>query len=234
MSAEAQHINSPDYPRKISILGATGSIGDSTLKIIRENRDKFELQAITAQNNAKKLIEIAKEFQPKFVSIGNEKHYQTLKDELAGYDIEIAAGEQSICDAARFATDMVVAAIVGISGLSPTLFAISEGYDIALANKECLVAAGELVANSCALSGSNLLPVDSEHNAIFQAIDGWQFDKISKITLTASGGPFLNYELNDFDNITPEQAVKHPKWSMGAKISVDSATMMNKGGVRAD
>ena len=216
-------------PRKISILGVTGSIGKSTLNIIRQHQQQFELQAITAQNNIAGLIEIAKEFRPKMVAIGNESHYAELKSALAGSDIEVAAGEQSLCEAGAYDADMVVAAIVGVAGLNPTMAAIAKGYDIALANKECLVSAGELVTAACERSGSKLLPVDSEHNAIFQVLDQKQTSKVEKLTLTASGGPFRGYTLKQLENVTPEQAVAHPRWDMGAKISVDSASMMNKG-----
>lgn len=214
--------------RRISILGSTGSIGSSTLDIISQHRETFCVEVLTAQSNAAKLIEQAKRFKPKAVVIGDEAHHQTVKDALAGDEIEVMAGEAALCEAASRQADLVMAAIVGAAGLRPTLAAIQTGATIALANKECLVCAGELMLQACRTSGSQLLPVDSEHNAIFQVIDFDQPEQIAKLTLTASGGPFRDFSPQQLASITPAQAVAHPNWSMGAKISVDSATMMNK------
>jgi 1-deoxy-D-xylulose-5-phosphate reductoisomerase len=214
--------------RRISILGSTGSIGCSTLDVISQQPDAFEMVALTAQNNAAKLIEQAKKFQPKAVVIGDEAHYETVKDALAATDIDVSAGAQALCDAAARPADLVMAAIVGVAGLNPTMAAIKTGASIAFASKECLVCAGDLMMDACKQSGSTLLPVDSEHNAIFQVFDFDQPDKIAKLTLTASGGPFRNHTAAQLASVTPEQAVAHPNWDMGAKISVDSATMMNK------
>jgi 1-deoxy-D-xylulose-5-phosphate reductoisomerase len=207
--------------RRISILGSTGSIGCSTLDVISQQPDAFEMVALTAQNNAAKLIEQAKKFQPKAVVIGDEAHYETVKDALAATDIDVSAGAQALCDAAARPADLVMAAIVGVAGLNPTMAAIKTGASIAFASKECLVCAGDLMMDACKQSGSTLLPVDSEHNAIFQVFDFDQPDKIAKLTLTASGGPFRNHTAAQLASVTPEQAVAHPNWDMGAKISVD-------------
>ncbi len=214
--------------RRVSILGSTGSIGTSTLDVISQQPDAFEVVTLTAQRNAAKLIEQARQFKPKAVVIGDETQYQTVKDALAGSAIDVSAGTQALCEATAHPADMFMAAIVGVAGLKPTMAAIKTGASIAFASKECLVCAGDLMMDACTQSGSTLLPVDSEHNAIFQVFDFDQPDKVAKLTLTASGGPFRNHSAAQLANVTPEQAVAHPNWDMGAKISVDSATMMNK------
>lgn len=219
----------PATPKRISILGSTGSIGQSTIDILQQDFERYQIQALTAYDNVELLIEQAKELNPSHVVIGNEAHYQTLKNALSGLNIEVSAGDSAICDAASIPADWTMAAIVGSAGLRPTLKAIEQGNSIAFASKECLVCAGELMMQACTQSGATLLPVDSEHNAIFQVFDFEQADQVDYITLTASGGPFRTTSIEQLATITPEQAVAHPNWDMGAKISVDSATMMNKG-----
>lgn len=215
---------------RVSILGATGSIGQTTLSILRTNPHRFTCAALTAQNNVSKLVEAAQEFQPEMAVIGDETLYSGLKDALAGTGIRAAAGREGLKEAASLDSDIVMSAIVGMAGLEPTLAAIEKGTKVALANKESLVAGGELLLNACKKASCNLIPVDSEHHAIFQLL-GEHTDKgsIEKITLTASGGPFLGWTEGELATVTPSQAVRHPNWSMGAKISVDSATLMNKG-----
>lgn len=215
--------------RRVTILGATGSIGDSTLRVIAQHPERFSIAALTAQNNAEKLIALARQFRPGLVAIGNAAHYTTVHAALKPLGITVLAGAEGIEDAAKVPADITIAAIVGAAGLLPTLRAMEQGASVALANKEALVCAGSLVMELCATHGTQLLPVDSEHNAIFQVLAGEHHSAVEKITLTASGGPLLHHPLDAFDAVTPEMAVNHPRWSMGAKISVDSATMMNKG-----
>ncbi len=216
-------------PKSLTILGATGSIGSSTLRIVRAHPKRFQVAVLTAQDNVESLIEIAREFRPKLAVIGNAKYYIALQQGLAGLDIEVAAGQAAILDAVARPSDMVVAAIVGTAGLAPVMTAIKRGATIALANKESLVAAGMLVMNAAVRYGAVLLPVDSEHNAIFQIYHARDNAYLDKITLTASGGPLRTWSVDALQRVTPAQAVAHPNWSMGAKISVDSATLMNKG-----
>jgi 1-deoxy-D-xylulose-5-phosphate reductoisomerase len=215
--------------KKISILGATGSIGQSTLDLVAKNRDRFECVALTAQENVGDLARAAKEFGASMAVIGNEARYAELKDALAGTNIAVAAGTSGLIEAAAADAALVMSAIVGAAGLKPTLKAIERGATIALANKETLVSAGPVVQRALAKSGAKLLPVDSEHNAIYQVFDAAQPHTVTKVILTASGGPFRDHTRAQMAAMTPAQAVKHPKWSMGAKISVDSATLMNKG-----
>ncbi len=208
--------------KTIGILGATGSIGDSTLDLIRHHKDKFDVVYLTAGSNVEKLITLTQEFNPQYVAIANEdKHDQFAQ---ACPNVEIV----SVAEAGSISVDVCVAAIVGVVGLVPTLNAIKNGNQVAFASKECLVAAGDLMMNAVRASGAKLLPVDSEHNAIYQVFDKSQRDHINRLIITASGGPFLNKPWNTMVNATVEQAVAHPTWSMGAKISVDSATLMNK------
>ena len=216
-------------PRRVSILGATGSIGDSSLRVIAEHPERFTITALTAQNNAEKLIALAQRFRPTLVAIGNEAHYASVHSALKPLGITVLAGARGVEEAASAPADISIAAIVGAAGLLPTLRAIEQGASVALANKEALVCAGELVMKLCATHGTMLLPIDSEHNAIFQVLAAEHRARVEKITLTASGGPLLNHPLTQFDAVTPEMAINHPRWNMGAKISVDSATMMNKG-----
>jgi 1-deoxy-D-xylulose-5-phosphate reductoisomerase len=216
-------------PRRVSILGATGSIGDSSLRVIAEHPERYQIAALTAQDNAEKLIALAQHYHPQAVAIGNEAQFSTVRNALKPLGIAVFAGAKGIEEAARIEADITVAAIVGAAGLIPTLRAIEQGGSVALANKESLVCAGELVLQACTTHGTKLLPIDSEHNAIFQVLATEHRAQVEKITLTASGGPLLRTPLKALKDITPEQAVKHPRWNMGAKISVDSATMMNKG-----
>ena len=212
-------------PRRVSVLGATGSIGDSTLRVIAEHTGMYRIAALTAQDNAEKLIGLARQFTPQLVAIGNKAHYQTVKDALAPLGITVTTDVE---EAAQLECDISVCAIVGAAGLLPTLRAIEQGNHVALANKEALVCAGSLMLQACARHGTKLVPIDSEHNAIFQVLNGTT-SQVEKITLTASGGPLLTRPLNTFSTVTVNEAVSHPRWSMGAKISVDSATMANKG-----
>lgn len=215
-------------PRKVSILGSTGSVGRSTLDLIRANRARFDVVALTAQNNVQLLAEQARETGAQLAVIGNPEHYQALKTALSGTGTEAAAGAAAIVDAAARPAGWIMAAIVGIAGLRPTLAAVGQGTVVALANKESLVCAGPLMMAEVLRNGTTLLPVDSEHNAVFQVFDPAQRAQVRRVILTASGGPFLRRPLEELAGVTPEQALKHPTWSMGAKISVDSATMMNK------
>lgn len=219
--------------RRISILGATGSVGVNTLDLIdhanRHERACFEVVALTSYNNVALLAEQAIRFSADFAAIANRDHLPALREKLAGTGIICEGGPQAIIEAAAQPADRVMAAIVGAAGLSPVLAAAEQGMDIAIANKECLVCAGDLLVQKMARSGGKLLPVDSEHNAIFQVFDFERPERVTRLILTASGGPFWNVSRAEMAEVTPKQAVAHPNWSMGAKISVDSATMMNKG-----
>jgi 1-deoxy-D-xylulose-5-phosphate reductoisomerase len=215
--------------RSISIFGATGSVGLSTLDLVRQHKDQYAILALTANGQAAELAKLAIEFNAKLAVVADPAAYPALKEALAGTGIEAAAGEDALTAAAQMGADWTMAAIVGCAGLKPTLAAIEMGKTVALANKEALVSAGELMMAAVAHSGATLLPVDSEHNAIFQCLGGGRIDQVRKITLTASGGPFRLFTLDQMRSVTPAQAVAHPNWDMGAKISVDSATMMNKG-----
>ena len=215
--------------RRISVLGATGSIGASTLDLVRRNRADWQVVALTANGNAAQLAALAREFGAKIAVVADESALPTLQEALAGSGIEAAGGAGALVEAARVEADLTVAAIVGCAGLAPTMAAIEQGRTVALANKEALVSAGEVMTAAVARHKTTLLPVDSEHNAIFQCLSGNRVEDVRWVTLTASGGPFRDWTLEQLHTATPAQAVKHPNWSMGAKISVDSATMMNKG-----
>ncbi len=215
--------------RKISILGSTGSVGESTIDLVLREPEAYDVVALTANTSWEKLAEQAKTLKPQLVALADPSGYKALKEALAGTDIRVSAGVEALSEAAAEPSDWVMAAIVGAAGLRPTLEAVKRGTIVALANKECLVSAGALFMDAVADHGATLLPVDSEHNAIFQVFDFKQKDRIEKIILTASGGPFRSWSAQAMKSVTPEQAVAHPNWSMGAKISVDSATMMNKG-----
>lgn len=215
--------------RSISIFGATGSVGLSTLDLIRANRDDYRVIALTANGNCDDLARLAHEFDAEIAVCADGNAYDGLKAALSGSRTKAAAGEAALIEAARMDADWIMAAIVGTAGLQPTLAAIEQGNTVALANKESLVSAGELMMAAVERSGATLLPVDSEHNAIFQCLQGGRIDQVRKITLTASGGPFRAFTSEQMAAVTPQQAVAHPNWDMGAKISVDSATMMNKG-----
>ena len=215
--------------RKIAILGATGSIGKSTLDLVERNPDSFSVTSVTAATNADALAEIARRTRAKFAVIADEDRFEELQQRLAGSDCRAAAGEGALIEAATDDSELVIAAIVGCAGLKPAMAAVEAGKTVALANKEALVTAGELMTSAAKASGATLLPVDSEHNAIFQCLAGSRGQHVSKIILTASGGPFRTASAAAIASATPAQAIAHPKWSMGAKISVDSATLMNKG-----
>jgi len=215
--------------RRLALFGATGSVGQSTLDLVRRDGEAWQVGVLTANSDVAELAKLAKEFRPDIAVIADETLHGALKEALAGTGIETAAGAAALVAVARQPTDLVMAAIVGIAGLAPTMAALEAGHDIALANKEALVSAGELMTAAARASGATILPVDSEHNAIFQCLAGGRIDQVRRIILTASGGPFRMMSAADMARVTPEQAVAHPNWSMGAKISVDSATMMNKG-----
>lgn len=215
--------------RRISILGATGSVGRSTLDLIERSPDAYEVIALTAGHNAEALAAAARRTGARLAVIADEALLPELQSRLAGTNCEAAAGEHALIEAAAGEADWVMAAIVGCAGLMPTMAAIEAGRTVALANKEALVTAGALMTDCAARTGSKLLPVDSEHNAIFQCLGGNSVDRVSRLILTASGGPFRTASTAEMQSATPAQAVAHPNWSMGAKISVDSATLMNKG-----
>ena len=213
--------------RTISILGATGSVGEQTLDLVRRNRDDWRVVALTANCQVATLAAAAREFGAEIAVVADESCLADLREALADSGIEAAAGRTALCEAAARPVDLTVAAIVGCAGLGPTMAAIEQGGTIALANKEALVSAGEIMTAAVSRHGATLLPVDSEHNAIFQCLQGGRIEDVRSITLTASGGPLRLVE--DLSEVTPEQAIAHPNWDMGAKISVDSATMFNKG-----
>ena len=215
--------------RKLAILGATGSIGKSTLDLIERNPDRFEVTAVTAATNVEALAQIARRTGVGLAVIADEARLPELRGHLAGTDCRAAAGEEALVEAAAGEAELVIAAIVGCAGLRPTMAAVEAGRTVALANKEALVTAGALMTDAAARNGATLLPVDSEHNAIFQCLAGNRREQVSRIILTASGGPFRTASAETIGAATPAQAVAHPNWSMGAKISVDSATLMNKG-----
>ena len=216
--------------KKIAILGSTGSIGTQTLDVIEEHPDLFEAYALTANHNADLLIEQARKFNPEFVVIADETLYGKVKDALSDLPMKVYAGSDAICEVASMDTiDVVLTAMVGYAGLKPTIAAIKAHKTIALANKETLVVAGQLVERLSMENHAPILPVDSEHSAIFQCINGENPDQIEKIIITASGGPFLHTPADKLKDVTPAQALNHPNWSMGAKITIDSASMMNKG-----
>ena len=216
--------------KKIAILGSTGSIGTQALEVIEEHSDLYEAYILTANNQVDKLIEQARKHQPEAVVIANEQHYATLKEALADLPIKVYAGAKALEEVVQDAqVDMVLTALVGFSGLRPTISAIRAKKPIALANKETMVVAGELINQLCDDNRVPLLPVDSEHSAIFQSLQGNEYNRIEKILLTASGGPFRTFTHEQLKTVTKEQALKHPNWSMGAKITIDSASMMNKG-----
>lgn len=214
--------------RKVTILGSTGSVGQSTIDLLTSAPAMFEVEAVTAATNVVQLAEDARRTGAKRAVIADEAHFPALREALQGSGIEAAAGADALAEVARDG-DLVVAAIVGCAGLAPVMAAVEAGRTIALANKESLVTAGSLMTGAAVRTGANILPVDSEHNAIFQCLAGQDSDSVERLILTASGGPFRERSAMEMAEVTPEQAVAHPNWSMGAKISVDSATMMNKG-----
>ncbi|MFV0397470.1 MAG: 1-deoxy-D-xylulose-5-phosphate reductoisomerase [Bacteroidales bacterium] len=216
--------------RKLAILGSTGSIGTQALEVVAQYRDQFEVYALTANNNVDLLIRQAVEFEPEVVVIGNETHYPLLKESLKELPIKVYAGQEAIAQVVQAGPiDMVLTAMVGYAGLAPTINAIKAKKTIALANKETLVVAGELIVSLVNQYEAPILPVDSEHSAIFQCLMGEQNNSVEKIILTASGGPFRTYSYDQLRKVTKKEALKHPNWEMGAKITIDSATLMNKG-----
>lgn len=216
--------------KNIAILGSTGSIGTQTLEVIEAHPDLFTAEVLTANNNVALLAEQALKFKPNAVVIGNERKYPELKEALKNEDIKVFAGKEALAQVAAFGTvDVVVTATVGYSGLLPTVNAIQAGKTIALANKETLVVAGELINELVAKHKTAILPVDSEHSAIFQCLAGEVGNPVEKIILTASGGPFRGKSYDQLQQVTPQQALRHPNWNMGAKVTIDSASMMNKG-----
>ncbi len=215
--------------RSVTILGSTGSVGCNTVDLLARQPAAFAVEALTANRNVKLLVEQALALRPRMVAIADHSCYRPLKDALFGSGIEVAAGPQAVVEAALRPAEWVMASIVGAAGLEPTMAAVRRGAVIGLANKECLVCAGELMIGEIKRCGATLVPVDSEHSAIFQVFDFDNAEKVEKIILTASGGPFRCTETAKLADVTPAQAVAHPNWDMGAKISVDSATMMNKG-----
>lgn len=238
LAAHRRHIEMPDLSpvlaRRVTILGSTGSIGVSTLDVISYARefygaDALPVEALTAQSNVSALAAQARKAKPRIAVIGDEKLYSELKASLSGTGVEVAAGRAAVIAAAGRPADVVMVAIMGAAALEPALAAVARGTTVALANKECVVAAGMVFHRALAASKAAVIPVDSEHNAIFQVFRAADIDEVDRVTLTASGGPFRDWSLDRMRAATPEQAVAHPNWSMGAKISVDSATLMNKG-----
>lgn len=214
--------------KAVSILGSTGSVGRSTVKVLQEQDATYDVQVLTANSNWQLLAEQAIALKAKHVAIADERFHDDLKQALSDKDIQVSAGRQAVIDAATMPTDWTMAAIVGMAGLEPLMKSIEQGGVIAIANKEPLVSAGDLVLAEAKKYGATILPVDSEHNAIFQVFEKDNHDAIERIILTASGGPFRQYTQEEMVNVTVDQALAHPNWSMGAKISIDSATMMNK------
>lgn len=215
--------------RRITILGATGSIGTSTIDLIKRHPERYRLEALTARSNAAQLARLARALKARFAAIADPDAYRELKDALSGTSIEAAAGPAALIEAARRPADWVMAAMSGASGLAPTLAALERGRTVALANKECLVSAGSLFMRTAAAAAATVLPVDSEHNAAFQVLACGRREDVVRVVLTASGGPFRTWTKEAIRTVTPDQALRHPNWSMGPKITVDSATLMNKG-----
>jgi 1-deoxy-D-xylulose-5-phosphate reductoisomerase len=215
--------------RSVTLLGATGSIGASTIDLLKRERSRYRVEAVTANRNGAALAQVARELGAQYAAIADTKHYAELKEGLAGSGIEAGAGEAAVVEAARRPAQWVMAAITGSSSLKPTLAAAERGATIALANKECLVCAGALFMRQAAAAGATVLPVDSEHNAIFQALGAGRLQDVRRLILTASGGPFRTWTMEAIAAATREQALRHPNWSMGPKVTIDSATLMNKG-----
>ena len=215
--------------KTISILGSTGSVGRATVDLIKRMPQTYSVDSLTANTNWQLLAEQAKTLKPRYVAISKQQYYQPLKNALNGEDIFIGAGEKAIIDAGDREVDLLMAAIVGIAGLLPTISAIRRGTTVALANKECLVSSGEIFIREASDAQAKLIPVDSEHNAIFQVFEAHNKAKLDRLILTASGGPFRNCTIDEMKGKNPQEALAHPNWDMGPKISIDSATMMNKG-----
>lgn len=216
-------------PKRISVLGATGSVGTSTLDLIGRSPSVFEVVALTAQGNVEALAERALRHRAQLAVVADASKYQALKERLAGSGIEVAAGADALVEAALRPADCVMAGIIGAAGLRPTMAAVTQGRRVALANKECLVTAGEVFMQAVREAGTELVPVDSEHSAAFQVLAGADPEALERIVLTGSGGPFRTWSLEQLARATPQEALRHPNWSMGRKITIDSATLMNKG-----
>jgi 1-deoxy-D-xylulose-5-phosphate reductoisomerase len=227
--AEVTQAEPASAPLSVTLLGATGSIGSSTADLLRRNSAGYRVEAVTAHREVKALARLARELNARFAAVADAALYGELKAELSGSGIEAAAGAAAVVEAAQRPAGWVMAAITGAASLAPTLAAAERGATVALANKECLVCAGALFMRRAAASGATVLPVDSEHNAIFQALSAGRREDLRRIVLTASGGPFRTWPLEAIRKVTVEQALKHPTWSMGPKITIDSATLMNKG-----
>ena len=217
----------PSGVRTVTVLGATGSVGMSTVDLLKRGNGKYCVEAVTAHKNAKELAQIARELNARLAVVAEQSAYQELKDALSGSGIQAAAGAAAVVEAAERPADWVMAAVSGSVGLKPTLAAAKRGATVALANKECLVCAGAMFMRNVAASGATLLPVDSEHNAIFQALTAGPREDVSRIVITASGGPFRTWSRDAMRKATIEQALKHPNWSMGPKITIDAATLFN-------
>lgn len=215
--------------RTVTVLGATGSIGDSTMDLLRGARGRYRVEALTANSNVEGLVKLAREFDARFVAVADASRFDELKNALAGTGIACGVGESAIIEAASRPADWLMAAVSGAAGLKPALAAVDRGTTIALANKECLVCAGDFFMQRAARAGACILPADSEHNALFQALSSGNRDELTRVIITASGGPFRTWAAADIENATLAQALKHPNWSMGRKITIDSASMMNKG-----
>jgi 1-deoxy-D-xylulose-5-phosphate reductoisomerase len=215
--------------RSVTLLGATGSIGASTIDLLKREPGRYRVEALTAHRNVTELARLARELKARYAAVADPEVYHELKDALSGSGIETGAGESGLMDAAQRPAEWVMAAISGSTGLGPTLAAVERGATIALANKECLVCAGGLFMRRAAAAGATILPVDSEHNAVFQALTSGRREDVRRVILTASGGPFRTWPMAAIKAATPEQASRHPIWSMGLKITIDSATLMNKG-----
>jgi 1-deoxy-D-xylulose-5-phosphate reductoisomerase len=215
--------------RSVSVLGATGSIGDSTMDLLRSARDRYRVEALTANSNVEGLAKLAKEFDARFVAVADASRLNELKQALSGTRTECGAGESAIIEAAARPADWVMAAVSGAAGLKPALAAVDRGATVALANKECLVCAGDFFMQRAMDAGACILPADSEHNALFQALSSGNREELLRVIITASGGPFRTWAPADIEQATLAQALKHPNWSMGQKITIDSASMMNKG-----
>jgi 1-deoxy-D-xylulose-5-phosphate reductoisomerase len=221
--------NAASARRRVTILGATGSIGASTIDVVRHEPDRYAVEAVASGGKAAALARLARDIGARFAAVADPAAYRDLKDALSGTKIEAAAGPDAVVEAACRPADWIIGAISGASGLAPTLAALEQGSTVALANKECLVCAGQLFMRTATRTGATVLPVDSEHNAIFQALAAGRREDVKRIILTASGGPFRTWTRDAMRAVTPEQALRHPNWSMGPKVTIDSATLMNKG-----
>ncbi|CCE05337.1 1-deoxy-D-xylulose 5-phosphate reductoisomerase (DXP reductoisomerase) (1-deoxyxylulose-5-phosphate reductoisomerase) [Bradyrhizobium sp. STM 3843] len=215
--------------RSITVLGATGSIGDSTMDLLRASPERYRVEALTGNSNVQGLAKLAREFSARFVAVADSSRLSELREALAGTGIECGAGESAITEAGARPADWVMAAVSGAAGLKPALAAVDRGATVALANKECLVCAGDMFMQRAAKAGACILPADSEHNALFQALSSGNREELVRVIITASGGPFRTWAAADIEQATLAQALKHPNWSMGQKITIDSASMMNKG-----